>query len=232
MKNNISTEDRRGSFYWIDNKPYVSVTKVLTAISKPALQYWFGKEVYLAMVQDPTLSEKEALSAPYKTSDKAKARGTTIHSIVEAYKKSGIQITPELEQFKGYAEAFHKWVKDNGVEIVENERTVISKTHGYAGTLDLLVKKNGETWICDVKTGKDIYQEAYLQLSAYKHALEEDSKIKVDRTGVILLQENGNYKFAEGEDYFEVFMATKKLWEFINKEDLEKIKYEGQVKLL
>ena len=232
MKNNITTEDRRGGYYWVEGKPYISVTNILKAIDKPAIRYWFGKEVYLAMVKDPTLSEKEALSAPYQTSDKAKARGTTIHSIVEAYKKSGIQITPELEQFKGYAEAFHKWVKDNNMEITEHERTVISKTHGYAGTLDLLVKKNRETWICDVKTGKDIYQEAFLQLSAYKHALEEDSKIKVDRMGVILLQDTGKYKFAEGEDYFEAFIATKTLWEFLNKEDLEKINYERQVKLL
>ena len=65
--------DRRGGFYWVDNKPYVSVTTALSVIDKPALRYWFGKQVYLAMTKDPTLNEKAALSAPYQMSDKAKS---------------------------------------------------------------------------------------------------------------------------------------------------------------
>lgn len=214
---------RRGGIYFKKGRPYVSVTHALNCIDKPALRYWFGKEVYLAMVADPTLSQKEALSAPYKTSDEARARGTTVHSIVEAYKKSGIKITPDIKHLKGYAEAFHKWVQDNDIEIVENERTVYSEKHKYAGTLDLIMKKGGDTWVCDVKTGKDIYQEAYLQLSAYKHALEETSDIKVDRMGVILLKENGKYKFEENDDYFEAFLSAKALWEFLHRERLEKI---------
>ena len=239
---NDKRSDRRGGFYWSDGRPYVSVTTVLQAIDKPALRRWVGKEVYLAMVKTPTLSEAEALGAPYKTSDKAKARGTTIHSIVEAYKKNGIKISPELEQFKGYAQAFHKWVGDYEMHILENEKTIISKSERYAGTCDLLLRNYGRTlkddktgkfikrmpniWLVDVKTGKDIYDEAFLQLSAYKHALEENGE-KVDRAGVLLLQENGNYKFAESEDYFEYFLATKKLWEFLNREDCKKIGYES-----
>jgi hypothetical protein len=53
---------RRGGFYWhTDGRPYISVTTVLSVIDKPALRYWFGKEVYRAMVVNPTLGEKEAL---------------------------------------------------------------------------------------------------------------------------------------------------------------------------
>ena len=225
MKNKNIKDEKRGNFYWIDKEPYVSVTQVLKAIDKPALRYWFGKEVYYAMVKDPTMAEQEALSAPYKTSGKAKIRGSTIHSIVEAYKSSGAVVDTVPEELRGYAQAFYKWVKDNQVKIDENERTVVSKTHKYAGTLDLLISRVDDRWIVDVKTGKDIYQEAFLQLSAYKHALEEDSGLKIERMGVLLLQENGKYKFAEGEDYFDVFMATKKLWEFLNRDICEKVGY-------
>lgn len=226
VRNDLRSSNRRGGFYWINKKPYVSVTQILKCIAKPQLRYWFGKQVFLAMTKDPTLSEQEALASPYKVNTKAKARGTTIHSIVEAYKKTGTKIDKTLKEYQGYTNAFHKWVEDNKLKIKENEKTVISKTHKYAGTLDLLVARNGETWIIDVKTGKDIYLEAHLQLSAYKHALEEDKGIKVDRMGVLLLQEGGTYKFEESEDNIEAFLATQKLWYFLNKEDCEKVGYE------
>ncbi|MCB1712872.1 MAG: hypothetical protein KDH96_10445 [Candidatus Riesia sp.] len=217
---------RRGMFYWQDKKPYVSVTNVLKVIDKPALRYWFGKQVYLAMTVDPTMNEKEALAAPYKKSKKAMNRGTTVHSIVEAYKKTGAVIDSVPEDYQGYAKAFYKWIDDNKIEVVENEKTVVSESMGYAGTLDMMVKKNGtETWIIDVKTGKDIYAEAHIQLSAYKHALKEDFGQKIDRMGVLLLKENGNYKFEEADDNIDVFLACQQIWYFLNKEDCDKVGY-------
>ena len=218
--------DRRGGFYWILERPYVTVTTALKVIDKPALLRWYGKQVYLAMVKDPSLDELAALNAPYQVSENAKSRGKTVHSIVEAYKSSGAVIDTIPDEFKGYAEAFYSWIKDQDVEILENEKTVVSVKHMYAGTMDMIVKnkKTNETWIIDVKTGKDIYLEAFLQLSAYKAALEEKGQ-KVDRLGVLLLQETGKYKFEETESYFEAFLAAKSLWEFINKEDCKKLGY-------
>ena len=42
---NYSKNDRRGGIYFLDGKPYVSVTKVLEIIDKPALKYWHGEEI-------------------------------------------------------------------------------------------------------------------------------------------------------------------------------------------
>ena len=42
--------------------------------------------------------------------------------------------------------------------------------------------------------------------------------------GVILLKETGNYKFEEVDECFDAFLATKKLWEFLNKDLIEKMK--------
>lgn len=219
-------ENRRGGFYFDkDGTPYVSVTTVLQIIDKPALRYWFGKEVYLAMVKDPSLNEQTALSAPYTKSDSAKTRGTTIHSIVEAYKHTKEYIETIPPEFAGYAKAFYAWVQDNDIEILEHEKTVISKKYGYAGTLDLLVKnkQSGKTFIIDVKTGKDIYPEAYLQLSAYRQALVEDGHT-VDEIAVLLLGEEGAYKFGQGKYDLDAFLACKKLWEWKNEELIEKMK--------
>jgi genome maintenance exonuclease 1 len=219
-------KNRRGGFYWFNKKPYVSATTVLKVIDKPALRYWVGREVYRAMIVDPTMSEKEALGAPYKKKKKAGQRGTTVHSIVESWKKTEKKITLLPDDIKPYANAFYKFVEDNKLELLEHEKTVVSKKHHYAGTLDIIAKKNGDIWILDVKTGKDIYTEAHIQVSAYKNAAEENGQ-EIDRMGVVLLQENGNYKFEETEDVFDVFIATKLLWEFLNKELCEKVGYEG-----
>jgi hypothetical protein len=222
--------ERRGGFYWIEGKPYVSVTNVLKVIDKPALRYWFGKEVYYALAKDPSLGEKEALSAPYSKSKEAMDRGTTVHSIVEVWKQSKKHIETIPNKYKGYGQAFYSWIKDYKMEIQEHERTVFHPEFGYAGTLDMLAKNNGDTWVIDVKTGKDIYKESHLQISAYQAAIHYETKVEhpdeLTRGGVLLLQEDGKYKFAEVEDCFDQFMSAKVLWEWINKDTLEKVGYE------
>lgn len=225
---------RRGGFYWVENVPYVTVTTVLKAINKPALQYWFGREIYLAMVRDPTLGQKEAMSAPYKKSDKAKKRGTDVHLIVENFKETGEKITGIPDDIKKYAEAFYSWIKDYKVTIVDTETTVTSKKYMYRGTADMRVKLNGDkgVMLIDVKTGKGIYDEVQLQLSAYKQAFEEEGQ-KIDRMGVLLLETGkdnkptGNYKFETKTYDFDTFLAVKKLWEWQNKELCFKVDYKG-----
>lgn len=219
--------ERRGSFYWVGDKPYLTVTNVLKVIDKPALRYWFGREVYYAMVKNPTLSESEALAAPYKKNEAAKSKGLTVHSIVEAYKHSKTYIDEKVaDDFRGYAQAFYKWIEELNVTIIEHERTVFSEKYQIAGTLDLLVGINGNNLltIVDVKTGKDIYAEAFLQTSAYRMILEENG-IKTKETAVLLLQEDGNYKYSVGSDKSKGFLACKTLYEAINEDMLKKVGY-------
>ena len=220
-------DQRRGGFYWQKDpkKPFISVTNVLSIIDKPALRYWFGKQVYYAMIQEPTLDEKAALSAPYTKNTDAKTRGTTVHSIVEHYKHTKEYIDTIPEKYQGYAKAFYNWVKDNDIEIMEHERTVWSQKYQFAGTLDMLVKnkQSGRMFIIDVKTGKDIYPEAYLQLSAYEQGLKEEN-IEVDSLAVLLLMEDGKSKFGEGKSDMEAFLAAKRLWEWKNPELMEIVK--------
>lgn len=220
-------DQRRGGFYWVGDVMYPTVTNILKVIDKPALRYWFGKEVYYAMVVNPSLSESEALAAPYQKNRSAISKGLTVHSIVEAYKHSLQHIDEKVDEaFKGYAQAFYKWIEELHIEIVGHERTVFSQKHRFAGTLDLLAKVNGSELptVVDVKTGKDIYIEAFIQTSAYRAALEEEG-IAVKETAVLLLQEDGTYKYAVGSNKFPAFLACKTLWEGLNEEMLLKVGY-------
>jgi hypothetical protein len=225
---NLKTKKRAG-FYWDKNdRPFVSVTQLLNVIAKPQLQYWFGREVYYAMAKDPTIDQKTALAAPYKTTRKAQNRGTTVHSIVEAY-KHGKKIEEENvpEEFVGYVKAFYKFIDDIKPEFKAQEKTVFSDKYGYAGTLDLLLGLPSGAYVIDVKTSKDIYAEAFMQGSAYQNALQDGGTPTVG-VGVLLLKPDGDYKFetrTNTKRLFRGFIACKYLWEALNEEMLEKIGY-------
>lgn len=69
-----------------------------------------------------------------------------------------------------------------------SERNVFSIKHKYAGTLDILMFLNegtynlpagkvnleGGWYVCDIKSGKTVSQDAYLQIAAYAEAVKED----------------------------------------------------------
>jgi len=218
-------DSKRGGFYWIGGAPFPSVTEIITVLDKPALRIWFGREVFRAVVADPTIREKEALAAPYKVSDDAKSRGSTIHSIVAAWVHSQTYIDGIQEKYQGYAKAFYRWIEDNHIAIQEHERTVHSRKFGYAGTLDMLVVLNGtgRKLVVDVKTGKDIYPEAFLQLSAYRQALKEEG-LEVDGVAVLLLQDDGGYKFEVNEqDLFRPFFACKVIWDWQHQDEMAQL---------
>lgn len=225
-------EQRRGGFYWLNGRPFLSVTEILKIIDKPALMYWFGKEVYYAMLQDPTLAERDALAAPYKKSDKAKSRGSTIHSIVEAYKTTGDQIETVPEDLREYAGAFYDFMRDVKPEILFNEKSLVSEKWGIAGTLDMYAKIGDRNFIVDVKTGKDIYMEAGLQMSAYAEMMM-DNDFAVDEIAVLLLETGkdgratGKYKFQTMKRDFKAFRACLAVYKYINAEKLEKVGYQG-----
>jgi len=216
---------KRGGFYWKNNKPYASVTNIISVLDKPALSYWFGQQVYRAFAKDATLSEKDALKAPYNTSTSAADRGKTIHSIVESYKtiKDKIKV---IEKYRPYANAFYTWAKQYNPNFIEREKEVFSNKYEYAGTLDGLLTLGDcpDKLILDVKTGKGIYPEVELQLSAYRQALQEEG-VKVQDTAVLLLKEDGTYTFqVTGKDRLEEFLACKKIYDWRNEELIANMK--------
>ena len=68
------------------------------------------------------------------------------------------------------------------------EEFVFSDKYKFAGTADLVVELDGETWLLDLKTSNSIHKSYDLQLAAYAKALEEVKDIKIDRTGIIWLK--------------------------------------------
>lgn len=60
------------------------------------------------------------------------------------------------------------WRERAGAVVMGSEFQCWNLTEGYAGTADLMVRfGDGSLWIVDLKTGKGVYPEAALQLTAY-----------------------------------------------------------------
>lgn len=126
--------------------------------------------------------------ARFRDSEGKADRGTIVHHAVESYiagkpvDKDAVQFALEEKQVpEGLWAATYKMIDgvieflfDYEPEIIWSEATVYSRKHEYAGTADLICKiRIGDSIlpaILDIKTGKSIYNEVAMQLTAYARA--------------------------------------------------------------
>ncbi len=171
-------------YYFNEDKPHIkysSVTSILSATQSDSTRYalkrWKAK--ILAEGGDPE-----------ETRNEAARRGSRIHDWFEQFllgqnPKIPDDIAPWCEHLLSSA----LW--DRLDHVVCTEHQVCSDEHlvPFAGTLDALIKINGEFCLLDLKTkaprkakpGKQISNEAMCQLQAYRLGLKENYGIQVDR---------------------------------------------------
>ena len=77
-------------------------------------------------------------------------------------------------------------------EIIFSEKKLINKEYNYGGTADLLVKKNDEYILVDFKSSSAIYSDNLVQLSAYRHSIESEMNIKVNKAIVARFPKKGD----------------------------------------
>lgn len=168
----------KGRFYPWKEQKFVSVTTAISeGLPKPALNKWFIRSMAeLAASKRHELVLMEELAASQwlldfrSPNDGVAAKfGTNIHAMIERIAK-GKTVREPSEDEKPYMDAFHKFVKKYNPVFLENEATVYSTTHGYAGTMDAMLEIDGNVYVVDTKTGKSVWPEAALQLAAYRHA--------------------------------------------------------------
>ncbi len=188
---NIARYDR-ARFYKVPES-FPSVTTALDAINKPALGPWYAKEerrhfetaLLDVAAKYPTITSDQLVDVVIKTVNgtkaadrektKAAAIGTAAHAGVEWHtrKLMGEDPGPEPEMPDAAVwavEAWKDWAKSVEFRPLAVERTVFCRICGYAGTLDWLAYVKDVRTVGDIKTGKRIYPEAFLQNIAYRHA--------------------------------------------------------------
>lgn len=105
--------------------------------------------------------------------NRAGARGTSIHYVMEALAAGGP--LPDLSvEAQPYLPACQRFLAEAQPEWLLSEVVAISRTHGYGGTFDAVVRIDGGTYLVDWKTRKPgkhgAYDEEAWQLAAYANA--------------------------------------------------------------
>lgn len=107
--------------------------------------------------------------------------------------------------------SFVEWLKETNPEVISTEYNVFNEREGYAGTVDMKLKIDGEVWLVDIKTSASIWPEYELQVSAYRHADPEVQRVAVLQVGY-RYNKTKKYKFTEIEDKYDLFLSAKKIW--------------------
>lgn len=229
----------------------ISVTSAIDGgLPKPALIGWAAKITAEKAVKNHATvaqmiesgQERDAVEylkrARYGDSGAKADRGTIVHSALESFLDgrtlSEDDIKHRLEEahvptglWRSTAkmiEGIYKYLDHEEPEVYWSESTVYSRTHGYAGTADLIAKvRVGDTRaaaVLDVKTAKSIYDDVALQLVAYARAdfvgLDDGTEAPLTPDGspieygvVIRPTPSGEYEtatFALTDDVYGVFL--------------------------
>jgi len=233
MDNTIEFLDER--FYPRNNFYYVSVTTVLDDYPKgPAFLQWI----------------KDVGNQAKMIAERAADSGKKVHNNIELL-ESGFEIEWDDKKFNeqewlGLCR-FIDFYKNYKPEIIAKEFTVYSDEYKFAGTLDLVCKINGETWLIDHKFTNAIYATNFLQLAAYRNAWEESGGEKIDKMGILHLKaktrkeakdkiQGNGWKLIEPDKTYEhlwdIFLAVYKIWKEENPKMMPKNRiYPAKLKL-
>ena len=227
-----------GRHYEIDGVRYPSVTTILKVVNKPALVPW-AKKVALEKVREelqervtrpahaPTELDDEWLdeviaAAKKRTDeirDEAASIGTRSHEVIEDFLKTGELPLSKIDRdIVPVIESFTNWWYVSGLKFHASEMVVVSKVHGYAGTLDVVaIDERGEHCVIDIKTSNGIYPEMAMQVAAYAFAYESMAlEHDTGRCYVVRLGKNkSEFEVKEVDVWrsFEGFQGAMRLFE-------------------
>jgi hypothetical protein len=178
--------------YFYQGQVYPGVTSILRVIDKSdALMAWAARqtaEAAIALTTEQeltrtinalerlieTVGPEGAIKALTNRStwkrDEAANLGIEVHRLADLVVNG--QPTPSMEEPVRYRVLeYAKWWEHAGWTVRASEAMVVNTQQEYGGTIDLLARdRDGRTVLADIKTGKAVYREAVLQLTAYGSA--------------------------------------------------------------
>jgi len=209
-------------------------TMLNRVIAKPQLIPWSAKMAVEHFKKNKKRLDNEfdtvcdeAKVAHRKKKEEAGEKGTNVHEIIEKIIKEAIRndsivsIPKEFEENK-QVKHFIDWALENKVKFLESEKILCSEKMFMGGTVDFVCEIDDQIFIGDIKTGKDIYADAFFQIAGYHIMLEEMGLYK-NVTGYVVLnlRKDGTFKEARSIsndenkkaflNYYEIDKITQKL---------------------
>ena len=195
----------------------------------------YAQEITDDPVETKTYLEKLIQSFPvlglYDKRDKAADAGTLGHELIECDLQD--RELPDTSRYpvevrekaEGCYLAFLDWRKNNNITVLGSEVALTSEQWPYGGTIDHVIQTNvtpkDHVDILDIKTGKDIYLEAKIQVASYGPLWTEHNPEKpVAGYHILRLGPEGEFthKYFPTLDskYFEVFLDCLDIKETLN----------------
>lgn len=158
---------------------------------------------------------------------RAASRGSDIHRIVEDLAAGQQMMTALVPEAEPYIPAVQAFINEMRPEWLLSEVVAISRTHGYAGTLDGVIAIGGNAYLVDYKTRKAGKHGAHLeegwQLAAYARAdyiIVNDGGMAVRKPmphldgALIISIEPGGYRTypVDLDEAWEGFRTLRRLW--------------------
>ena len=201
------------------------MANVIVINEQPELEFEEERHIYrlngieipsVSAVMKPLSSSVYGDVDPYVLSAAAN-RGTIVHEAIENYLNYGIEDIPST--YTGYLDAFISFWKEYKPTVYAVEHRMYHKYLKYAGTVDLLLDIDGETWLVDNKTSSKIEKMlTRVQLEAYKKGLATHG-IRVDRKAILHLKKTGKFSFvehpAEDQEAWDVFTSCKTVHDYV-----------------
>ena len=178
----LQTENINGKRHYVtpDGNKYVSITTLLSNLSKAGIQKWRER-----------VGEVEA----NKISTKASRQGSRVHSICESYIKNEYgyldgRMPNEIDMFSSIQPLLDRI--DN-VHVIEG--ALYSDELQLAGRTDLIAEFDGNLSVIDYKTSRKIKNwemchSYFMQGAFYAYAYEERTGIPVHNIVIIMAVEN------------------------------------------
>lgn len=201
-------------YYTQDGANVPGVTTVLGVFPKPQLMHW---------AWEMGLQGLDYMAVR----DRAGDVGSLIHRLCECYLQ-GYNPLDALKQYSdndkeialGHLENFKKWWVESELSPYATEQRLVSEQYGFGGTLDIpaIHPENGEIVLIDMKSGKGIYKEQWVQVAAYKHLFQEVTGGVIGRCIIIRMGKKGSDDFEVLEktdlnDQWKVFESALKFYQ-------------------
>jgi hypothetical protein len=121
------------------------------------------------------------------------------------------------------ADSFFHWAKGKKIEPILIETPLVNERLGYGGTPDIYAKVDGVNELIDLKTGKGLYPEMVIQVTAYQQLLYENGH-EGEKVRILNIPRTKGESFIEKEVTPEMGSAA---WEiFIKLLEIYKLKKE------
>jgi hypothetical protein len=155
-----------------------SVTTIISAgIPRPLLVGWAARKAaehavanWSSLAELPPGERLEQIRYAHERFAQEKADiGNEVHNLIDCW-GSGRPLAATPKEISGYVNSFIDFMLDKRPKFLFNEVTLWSREHEYAGTADFIAEIDGKVCLGDCKTGRRVYDEVGLQLSALRHA--------------------------------------------------------------